>query len=98
MSNKNTHVVIVDPNNPDNKEKAEKYSQTTMVLLIIYIVVAIITFWVWIYCGVKSQSFAQVLVGLFFSIFWPVLWTYVAYKKWLSKDMNWRFCKIVKNV
>ena len=74
-------------NKTDDKENDQSYVK---IFKYIYVVIGIITFFLYIICGVKSGSVGQVFVGLFLSMLWPLLLVYVLVKK--TSNHNYRFC------
>lgn len=84
MSNGNITITNSQTSDNDNQTK------TAQIVGYVYISVSLITFIAWIYCGYKSRSVTMVLVGLFLSSLWPILWLYVLIKKATTK--NWKFC------
>ena len=82
---------------PKNKNDADCHCDDTDIkrikitpFIIIYYVIALITFFTYLYCGTKSQSFGQVLAGVLLSNLWPILWIYVLIRK--LTDKNYVFC------
>jgi hypothetical protein len=69
-----------------NEEK-----QTMTVLSSFYALISLFTFFVWIICGTRKNSAYHIVIGIFFSGLWPILWLYVLLMK--ISDPKWNFCE-----
>ena len=75
---------------PPQDEPNDSPVKGMLIFWIIYIIMSVITFFVYIVCGAKSRSVAQVLVGVFLAGLWPILFLYVLVRK--VTDKEYRFC------